>query len=158
MELHLVSELAKCRVFVITLIGGAKKWFRSIPAGSISSWKQLSASFLQYFQATRKTAIPLTHLGNVKQNKGETLKSYINRLNKMLNFVTWPPDAGILAHLTNRVLPEIPFWDELQQKECQIVDEFYRKARKYLKLEDSKEALHKTEGIATDNNPRAHYR
>ena len=63
----------------------------------------------------------------------------------MSNFVTWSPDAGILAHLTNGVLPETPFWYELQQKECRSVDEFYRKACKYLKLEDSKEALRKTE-------------
>ena len=37
MELHLVSELAKCRVFTVTLTVGAKKWFKAIPAGTISS-------------------------------------------------------------------------------------------------------------------------
>ena len=63
--------------------------------------------------------------------------------------MTWSLDAGILAHITNGVLPETSFWDELQQNECQKVDDFYRKARKYLKLEDSKEALHKT-GLTTD--------
>ena len=118
MELHLVSKLAKCRVFVVTLTGGAKKWFKSIPAGSVTNWQQLSTLFLQHFQATRKTTIPLAYIDNVKQKKGETLKSYIDHLNEMSNFVTWSPDAGILAHLTNGVLPETPFWDELQQKEC----------------------------------------
>ena len=88
MELHLVSELAKSRVFAITLTVGAKKWFRSIPAGSVSNWQQLSTSFLQHFQVTRKTVIPLAHLRNVKQKKGETLKSYINYFNDMSNFVT----------------------------------------------------------------------
>ena len=36
------------------------------------------------------------------------------------------------------------------------MDEFYRKACKYLKLEDSKEALHKAEGAAANkkNDPR----
>ena len=73
----------------------------------------------------------------------------------MSNFITWSPDAGILAHLNNGVLPKTLFWDELQQKECWRVDEFYWKARKYLKLEDSKEALHKMEGMAIGkkNNP-----
>ena len=35
------------------------------------------------------------------------------------------------------------------------MDEFYRKSHKYLKLEDSKEALHKVEGAATNkkNDP-----
>ena len=35
------------------------------------------------------------------------------------------------------------FWDKLQQKECRIVSEFYKKANKFLKLENSKEVLHK---------------
>ena len=68
----------------------------------------------------------------------------------MSNFVTWSPDAGILAHLTNGVLPETLLWDKLQQKECQSVDKFYKKARKYLKLEDSKKALCKMEEVTTD--------
>ena len=42
MELYLVSELAKCRVFTATLIAVAKKWFRVIPVGTISSWQQLT--------------------------------------------------------------------------------------------------------------------
>ena len=35
------------------------------------------------------------------------------------------------------------------------MDEFYRKARKYLKLEDSREALRKAKGVAANkkNNP-----
>ena len=75
MELHLVSEMAKCRVFVVTLTGSAKKWLRAILVGSISSWKQLSTSFLQHFQVTKISIILLAHLGNIKQKKGETLKS-----------------------------------------------------------------------------------
>ena len=147
-ELHLVSEMAKCRVFVVTLTCGAKKWFRVISTGSISSWQQLSTSFLQYFQATKRSDVPLAHSGNVKQKKGESLKSYINHVNEVLNFLTWSPDTGVLAHLTNGVFPETPFWDELQQKECSSVSEFYKKANKFLKLEDSKEALRKVEGAS----------
>ena len=47
------------------------------------------------------------------------------------------------------VLPKTLFWDELQQKECRSVDEFYRKICQYLKLEDSKEAMCKIEGTTT---------
>ena len=88
MELHLVSEMAKCRVFAVTLIGSAKKWLKVILVGSISSWQQLSTSFLQHFQATKRYVVLLAHFGNVKQKKGETLKSYINHFNEMSNFVT----------------------------------------------------------------------
>ena len=122
---------------------------RTVLTGSISSWQQLSTLFLQHFQVTRRFAIPLALLENVKQKKGEALKLYINCFNKMSNFVTWSPDARVLAHFTNRVLPETPFWDELQQQECRSVREFYRKTSKFLKLEDSKEAMRKAEWAAT---------
>ena len=52
-------------------------------------------------------------------------------------------------HLTNRVLLETPFWDELQQKECRSVNEFYKKASMFLKLENSKEALHRAQEATT---------
>ena len=38
MELHLVSEIAKCRVFVATLVGGTKEWLKATPTGSITNW------------------------------------------------------------------------------------------------------------------------
>ena len=153
MELHLVSDMAKCRVFAVILIGSAKKWLMAVLVGSISSWQQLSASFLQHFQVTKRFVVPLAHLGNVKQKKGETLKSYINHFNETSSFVMWSPDDGILAHLTNGVLPKTLFWDEIPQKKYRSVSEFYRKASKFLKLEDSKKALHKAEGaVASQKN------
>ena len=105
---------------------------------------------------TKRFVVSLAHLGNVKQKKDDSLKSYINHFNEMSNFVTWSPNAGVLAHLTNGVLPETPFWDELQQKECRSVSELYKKASKFPKLEDSKEALRKAEGAAANkkNDPR----
>ena len=145
----MVSDMAKCRVFTITLTSGAKKWLKSMTPGSITSWQQLSTSFLQQFQATKQFAIPLAHLGNVKQKNGESLKSYLNHFIIELAHVRWALDAGILAHLTNGVLSETPLWDELQQKECRNVGEFYRKANKFLKLENSKEASNKAQGVFT---------
>ena len=57
-------------------------------------------------------------------------------------------DAGVLAHLTNGVLLKTPFWDELQQKECSSVNEFYKKASKFLKLKNSKDAQHKAQKVS----------
>ena len=39
MELHMVSDKAKYKVFAITLSNGAKKWFRSLTPGSVTSWQ-----------------------------------------------------------------------------------------------------------------------
>ena len=89
------------------------------------------------------------HLGDIKQQEGESLKSIINRFTIDLSKVRWAPDFGVLAHLTNGILLETPLLDELQQKEYKSMSEFYHKASKYLKLERSKEALKKFKESAT---------
>ena len=38
MELHLVSKMAKCRVFFVTMMNGTKKWLKVIPPRSIANW------------------------------------------------------------------------------------------------------------------------
>ena len=71
------------------------------------------------------------------------MKSYLNGFTIEKVRVRWAPNAGVLAHLTNGVLLETSFWDELEQKECRSTCEFYKKASKLMKLENSKEALPK---------------
>ena len=38
MELHMVSNNAKCTVFFVILSNVAKKWFRSMKLGSVTNW------------------------------------------------------------------------------------------------------------------------
>ena len=45
--------------------------------------------------------------------------------------------------------PRDSVWDELQQKECRSVSRFYKKVSKFLKLENSKEMLHKAQEATT---------
>ena len=108
-ELHMVSDRAKCRMFAVTISNGAKKWFRSMTPGTVTSWQQLSTSFLIQFQATQQFTMSLAHLGNVKQKKVESLKSYLNHFTTEHSRIRWAPNAGVLAHLSNVVLLETPF-------------------------------------------------
>ena len=39
MELHMVSDMAKCKVFAVTLSNGVKKWLRSLTTRSVTSWQ-----------------------------------------------------------------------------------------------------------------------
>ena len=57
--------------------------------------------------------------------------SYLNRFTIEQARVRWALDAGVLAHLTSGVLPKTLLWDELQQKECRSISEFYKKASKF---------------------------
>ncbi|GAU31362.1 hypothetical protein TSUD_19070 [Trifolium subterraneum] len=43
----------KCRIFPTTLVEGAMAWYRSLPQGSITSWKDLCKQFTSHFTASR---------------------------------------------------------------------------------------------------------
>ena len=40
------------------------------------------------------------------------------------------------------VQPETPFWDKLHKDEYKMLQEFYRRAEKIMRLETAKEAIH----------------
>ena len=83
-------------------------------------------------------------MGNVKQRENKSLKCYLARFNVELAHVAYTLDKGVLMHVTSGVLPESKLWEELLEQECRMLIDFYRKVGKYLRIESSKEALHKS--------------
>ena len=81
MELHGYQDPVRCRAFSITLKGSALAWFNRLPPFSISSFRELSITFVSHFIEAwtyRKSSYhPLT----IKQRSQENLRSYVQRFN-----------------------------------------------------------------------------
>ena len=142
MDLLQVSSHARCRYFVVTLSATTKKWFRQIEPEAITSWTQLSELFMRQFQRARKYTTPLSRLASIKQGPNEKLKTYFKRFNEELATIQNPQENGVLMAAISGVQPEMPFWDKLQKDECKILQEFYRRADKIMRLEIAREAIH----------------
>lgn len=82
MELNSATNAFQCRVFVITLTGIARRWFRTLRPGSIFSFRQLSESFISQFVVNKVQWKPARHLYTVKQKENESTKSFLNRFVK----------------------------------------------------------------------------
>ncbi|GAU18799.1 hypothetical protein TSUD_80880 [Trifolium subterraneum] len=86
MDLELPRALQKPpqlgKSFPTTLVEGAMAWYRSLPQGSITSWKDLCKQFTSHFTASRKHPKTEANLEVVRQGPNETLRSYIERFNK----------------------------------------------------------------------------
>ncbi|KAL5539722.1 hypothetical protein UlMin_043851 [Ulmus minor] len=67
MELNSATNAFKCRAFVITLTGVARRWFRTLRPGTISSFRQLSESFISQF-ANETTESYLTRFVKEEMN------------------------------------------------------------------------------------------
>ncbi|RDY04072.1 hypothetical protein CR513_12283, partial [Mucuna pruriens] len=56
-------------------------WLATLPPRSVRSFNDLAASFTSQFAANKTKRLEVVDLFNIKQNKGETLKSYLARFN-----------------------------------------------------------------------------
>ncbi|XP_059639573.1 uncharacterized protein LOC132281943 [Cornus florida] len=81
MYLQAVPDDIMCKAFPTTLKGWARLWFNKLKPGSIENFEELSKQFIGHFIAGQKHRRPATHLLNVKQQKGESLRDYISHFN-----------------------------------------------------------------------------
>ena len=61
------------------------RWFNSLKANSIDSYKQLIQAFSSRFITNTRVPQPLSSLMSLSMHKGETLKAYSDRYWKMYN-------------------------------------------------------------------------
>ena len=85
-----------CRAFPTTLKGPTRIWFKKLTPGFVRSFAQLSRSFFNYFIGGQRYRRPITHLLNVKQKEGETLRSYLTKFNKETLLVDGVDDKVVL--------------------------------------------------------------
>uniref|UniRef100_A0A2N9INB9 Uncharacterized protein n=1 Tax=Fagus sylvatica TaxID=28930 RepID=A0A2N9INB9_FAGSY len=71
-----VPDEIMCRAFPTTLKGPARIWFKKLIPGSVGSFAQLSHSFFNHFIGGQRCGRPTTHLLNVRQREGETLRRF----------------------------------------------------------------------------------
>ena len=79
MAIHSKHEALMCKVFPSSLGPVAIRWFDSLNADSISSFRELTLSFSSCFVTCRRVPRPLTSLLSLSMQEGESLKTYLER-------------------------------------------------------------------------------
>ena len=81
MELHGYQDPVWCRAFSITLKVPTLAWFNRLPPSSVSSFRELSITFVSHFIGDRTYQKPSYHLLSLKQIPQESRRSYVQRFN-----------------------------------------------------------------------------
>ena len=76
MTIHSKDEVLMCKVFPSSLGPVAMRWFDSLKADSISSFRELTQSFGSRFVTCRRVPQPLTSLLSLSMQEGKSLKTY----------------------------------------------------------------------------------
>jgi hypothetical protein len=71
------------RIFVHSLEGEARKWFRALPPGSIDGIEALDEAFLKNWGNRKNFFYYITKFGSLKKKEGESVSDFSKRFNKM---------------------------------------------------------------------------
>jgi hypothetical protein len=84
-NLNIEHEDVWMRVFVQSLDGEARKWFRGFPPGSIDGIDALDDAFLKHWGDKKEFLYYITEFGAIKRKDGESVSEFSKRFNKMYN-------------------------------------------------------------------------
>ncbi|XP_065624664.1 uncharacterized protein LOC136065436 [Quercus suber] len=121
MAVHSKDEALMCKVFPSSLGPVAMRWFDSLKADSISSFKALTQAFGSRFVTCRRVALPLASLLSLNMQEGKTLKTYSDRYWEMFNEMegnfdevalntfklSLPTDHGLRKSLTGKPVTNV---------------------------------------------------
>jgi uncharacterized small protein (DUF1192 family) len=84
-NLNIENEDVWMRVFVQSLDGEVRKWFRGLAPGSIAGIEALDSVFLRQWGDRKDYMYYMTEFGALKKMEGESVSDFSKRFNKMYN-------------------------------------------------------------------------
>ncbi|XP_010243816.1 PREDICTED: uncharacterized protein LOC104587791 [Nelumbo nucifera] len=137
MILYGYSDTLACQTFQATFKGVARRWFSSLPPRSINSWEQFSNMFLACFISSRRPQKSIVSLMTVKQKRGESLRSYIDRFKKEeLEVRDLDPLVSMHAAISG-LLPVSALKCFIAKSQPKMKLEFLERAKKYIAIEEA---------------------
>ena len=137
-ELHEYQDPVRCRAFAITLKGPALAWFNRLPPSSISSFRELSITFVSHFIGARTYRKPSYHLLTIKQSSQESLRSYVQRFNAESLKVDIPDEkSAITAFIAGLGVQSKDLMFSISKNPQASMAEVLAKAEKYINGEEA---------------------
>jgi len=87
-NMNIENEDVWMRVFVQSLEGEARKWFRGLTPGSIVGIEAFDNDFLRQWGDKKDLMYYMTEFGSLKRMEGESISDFSKRFNKMYNNIS----------------------------------------------------------------------
>ncbi|XP_077215626.1 uncharacterized protein LOC143850246 [Tasmannia lanceolata] len=82
MLLHGPSDGFLCRAFPTTLTGATRDWYSRLKPNSIDTFEEFGENLVPHFMSSRKPRKTAASLMALRQEDGESLKTFVSRFNK----------------------------------------------------------------------------
>ena len=139
MAVHSKNKALMCKVFPFSLGPVAMRWFDSLGAGSIDSFKELTQAFGSFFITCSKVPRPLDSLLSLFMRKGETLKTYPNRYWEIFNEIDGNFDDMAIKTFKVGLPTKHGLKKSLTRKPATNVRQFIDRIDKYKRVEEGQQ-------------------
>src|SRR4051812_44827868 len=120
----------------LMLEGSARHWLKNLRHGSISSWTQFRATFIENFKSTYKRPASLEELRACKKGTRETLRAYIQRWTILKNSAEDISDKSMIDAF-RRGLQRVEFKEQLGQMKVRTLAKLLELANSWADGDDS---------------------
>ena len=157
MSLYTLDNGVLCRVFPTSLKGEALSWFTKLPPNSIDYFETLVAKFDTQFVTTRLHHLAYIALVGIRQEKGESLRKFIDRFGKVAMSIQNLSFDVAMHHMLTDLRPG-PFADSLFMQPAMSLDELRRQAAKFMQFEELREFRNQAQAEASKEKKEDRYR
>jgi ribonuclease HI len=108
-NINISEEDVWTRIFVQSLDGQARKWFKELPTNSVAGIEQLDEVFLKHWGERRDLLYYISEFGNLRRENGESVSDFTKRFNKMFGKIPAeikPTDASTKITYSSSFDPE----------------------------------------------------
>jgi len=148
-------DLVLC--FLVFLTGEALEWFFELLANTIDCFATLKARFSTQFAPLRPTILTVDALVNIRQVDGESLRSYLDRYNR-ISFKIKDLSDEIARHHFSYGLQSGVFADKISRKRPKTMEELRERATQFIQMEDMQDfqvkKREKEDAAVERNTPR----
>ncbi|XP_047149020.1 uncharacterized protein LOC124821199 [Vigna umbellata] len=135
MTVYSPRENVWCRVFSLSIKGEALAWFHSLRPRTINSFATLRDKFERQFSAGRARNLTYLELTNIKQEKGESLRAFMDRFNRTARQVKGVGKKFTISTLATALRPS-QFADNLFAEPPLTLDELQERAARFMRIEE----------------------
>ncbi|KAL6336051.1 hypothetical protein AAG906_003678 [Vitis piasezkii] len=137
MTLDIGNDALLCKVFPASLHIQALSWFHRLPMNFVNNFQDFSEAFVGQYLCLTRHKQNINTLQNIKMQENESLREFVKRFGQVVLQVESCSMDVVLQIFKRSICSGTPLFESLVKKPPATMDNLFKRANKYSKLEDN---------------------